>query len=395
MMPAGSVGMVLSPTYPMLRDAVQPLFLGMARHAGILRRYFKGDRTALLAGSRTVLFRTASDPDALRGPNLGWFWLDEAPLMDPEIWPIMLGRRRLPPMRGWLTNTPRGRLNWTHSTFEAGGDDYRTIVSSTRDAFWNPPAFLASMLANYSHDFARQEIDAEVLDDAQEGLLPPWWLDLMETTVRPRGPGGRRRMGVDLGYGTGKDAYTHFLRDDLGILHGHSCPYVGVPEAAGIVARESSRWQVRQEDIAYDAGGPGRDMGRYLQAHGITEAVPYFGSGQGGPKAVNRRSKCAWRMRERIDPQRPEFTEAADARRGAHPLFMLPSSSGGVAAPQPPFCLPADRPWWPQLRKQLGELRYSMVARRVKLEDKDELMKRLKRSPDEADALITSFSVDN
>lgn len=390
--PRGSVGMVLSPSYPMLRDAVLPLFLRLARHGGILRRWLKGDRIAELAGGRTVMFRTASDPDALRGPNLGWFWPDEAALMGADIWPILLARLRLPPRRAWVTTTPRGKLNWSHRTFATGGPDYRTIVASTRAAFWNPPEFLASMLANYSSDFARQEIDAEVLDDAQEALLPDSWVDRLETVVRATNrPAGRRRMGCDLGYGTGRDAFTCLVRDDLGILAGFQSPYVDIPNAAQIIADQSTRWRVRQEDIVFDAGGPGRDLPRYLEQHRILDAIPYYGSGEGGNKAVNRRSRCAWRVHERLDPQRPEQLVESE-QRYAHPAFYVPPSgpSPGMAV-QPPFALPADRPWWPHLAEELKELRYSMVARKVRLEPKEELAKRLKRSPDMADALIMSY----
>lgn len=391
-MPRGSVGMVLSPTYPMLRDAVLPLFLGLARRAGILRRWLKGDRIAELAGGRTALFRTASDPDALRGPNLGWFWPDEAALMSADVWPVMLARLRLSPARAWVTTTPRGKLNWTHKTFSTGDPDYRTIVASTRGAFWNPAGFLASMLANYSADFAAQEVDAAVLDNAQEALLAEWWVDRLETVVRAQGrPAGRRRAGIDLGYGTGRDSFTMLVRDDLGILAGMESPYVDVGHAAKIMAEQSRRFRIRPEDLVYDAGGPGRDMPRYLEQHDLQGAIPYFGAGAGGSRAVNRRSKCAWRLHERLDPHRPQELDPTD-QRGAHQLhYVLPTEPSRGLAVQPPFALPVDRPWWPRLAEELKELRYETVARKVALEPKEELVKRLKRSPNLADALIMSY----
>jgi hypothetical protein len=335
-----------------------------------------------------VLFRTASDPDVLRGPNLGWFWPDEAALMSVDVWPVMLARLRLSPGQAWVTTTPRGKRNWTHTTFATGGPKYRTIVASTRGAFWNPPEFLDSMLGNYSPDFARQEIDAEVLDDEQEGLVPLWWLDAMETWIRAAGhPAGRRRMGVDLGYGTGRDSFTCLVRDDLGILGAIESPYVGVPQAAQLVQQQATRWRVRQEDIVFDAGGPGRDLPRYLEAYGI-EAVPYHGNGKGGPHFENRRSRCAWRLRQRLDPSRPLVLPTLPENAGFHPLF--PPAPPGVQT-QPPFALPADRPWWPQLRQELGELKYTTRARKACLEKKEDLAARLKRSPDLCDALIMSF----
>src|SRR4051812_14495035 len=61
--PAGSTGMVLAPTYPMLRDATLRTFLDLARGAGVLASFNKGEMVARLHGNRTVLFRSADNPD--------------------------------------------------------------------------------------------------------------------------------------------------------------------------------------------------------------------------------------------------------------------------------------------------------------------------------------------
>jgi hypothetical protein len=103
----------------MLRDATLRSFLELVEAAGVLRKFNKAENRAELGGDRTVLFRSADSPDRLRGPNLGWFWLDEAAMMVPEVWLIMLGRLREEPARAWCTTTPRGK-NWLHRTFTRG-----------------------------------------------------------------------------------------------------------------------------------------------------------------------------------------------------------------------------------------------------------------------------------
>lgn len=393
--PPRSRGMVVAPTYPMLMDSTFETFVRLAHHAGILRQSRESKPFARLDGNRQVLFRTADKPERLRGPNLGWFWPDEAALCHPLTFQILLGRIRRPPYRGWLTTSPRGNRNWTHTTFSKGGADYRTIVASTRDAFWHPAEFVGSMEANYSHDFARQEIDGEVLDDAQEGLLPLWWLDRIESIDRSaRANGGLRRLSCDLGYGTGRDSFTAIVRDDLGILYAFESAYVGVPEAAQKVNDLSRKWNVRHDRIVYDAAGPGRDMARYLEPYGINQALGYFGGGKGGPKAENKRSKMAWRLRHRLDPTGPvELPDDDTPTRGYHPLWVRPDVPD--FAPQPAFTLPADRPWWPRLKEELAELKFTTKAKKLCLEPKEELAARLKRSPDLCDALLMSFAVED
>jgi hypothetical protein len=390
-MPRGSTGMVLAPTYPMLRDATLRTFLDITRKAGVLRHWYKGEHTAVLAGNRTVYFRTAKDPEKLRGPNLGWFWPDEACLMNPLVWPIMIGRLREHPRKAWLTSTPRGK-NWVHDTFAKGGLEYALVRASSRTNLFQPEEFVRSMLDNYSEDFARQEIDGEVLDDFQEALLPEWWLDRMEQATAPKNaPAGRRRMGVDLGYGSGRDASTIIVRDDLGILWAMESSYVGVAQAAQLVSEWSQRLKVRHEDITFDAAGPGRDMPRYLEQYGIVDAVKYYGEQSGYHQATNRRSLVAWRMRERLDPQRP-LAWSPDGTERRHPLFAVPAAPSGVPT-QHPFGLPTkDRSWWPRLREELKALKFTMVKRKVCLEKKADLIARLKRSPNLLDALLMTFN---
>ena len=49
--------------------------------------------------------------------------------------------------------------------------------------------------------------------------------------------------------------------------------------------------------------------------------------------------------------------------------------------PQPPFCLPAEKPWWPLLAEELKSLKWHHKGKLIALEPKEELMKRLRRSP--------------
>ena len=67
-------------------------FLELVNKAGILRSFNKSDMTVDLIDGKHILFRSSDQPDRLRGPNLGWFYLDEAALMDEQTWLIMIGR---------------------------------------------------------------------------------------------------------------------------------------------------------------------------------------------------------------------------------------------------------------------------------------------------------------
>lgn len=173
-MPGFSVGVVAAPTYAMLRDATLYTFLELATRGGVLRNFNKTDMTADLIDGKHILFRSADEPDRLRGPNLGWFFLDEAAMMDESVWLIMIGRLRGAPGRAWVTTTPRG-FNWLHETFIHGGSEYDVIQSSTGENQYLPISFVKSLENSYTGDWRRQELDGEFIDSGSTIFKREWF----------------------------------------------------------------------------------------------------------------------------------------------------------------------------------------------------------------------------
>ena len=123
----------------MLRDATLRTFLELARDGKVLDTWHASEMLARLVNGSEVMFRSADDPDRLRGPNIGWFWLDEAAMMGVDVWNIMLGRLREAPGRAWLTTTPRGD-NWIYDRWVRKAlPGYAMIRSSSRDNPFLPP----------------------------------------------------------------------------------------------------------------------------------------------------------------------------------------------------------------------------------------------------------------
>ena len=115
----GSLGLIGAPTYPMLRDATQRTFfelleqyaLSRGEDAALIKSFQKVEGHLTLANGSEILFRSLDAPDRIRGLNLAWFWLDEAPLCGYYAWQILKGRLRQPgyDLAGWATGTPHGR----------------------------------------------------------------------------------------------------------------------------------------------------------------------------------------------------------------------------------------------------------------------------------------------
>lgn len=390
----------------MLRDATLETFLDLARRGRILRSFNRSEMRAELSGNRTVLFRSADNPDRLRGPNLGWFWIDEAAMVLPLAFQILLGRLRLDPGEAWGTTTPRGK-NWVWKVLAqkalAGDPRFKLVRASSRSNPFLPADFVPTLLEAYDHDFAQQEIEGEFLDETLGRLISDWWIDRLPLLVRPSKAAGPRWMTVDLGEGGGAgDASAVMVGDSLGILYAMQTPFAGPARMATWVRDLTVFYDVRQDRTVYDrGGGRGLDIAPYLEQVGITEAIPYKGSKSGGPKFANKRARMGWRLRQRLDPERPrpvpelkfDASKHAAREQAKRSVFYVPPTVEPFVI-QDPFCLPVDRPWWPLLREELEALYYFHKGKTIALENKDEMKARLGgRSPNLVDCLLMSRSL--
>jgi PBSX family phage terminase large subunit len=182
----------------MLRDSTQKTFFDLCERLSIPATFWKAEERARI-GKANIYFRSADYPDRLRGPNLGWAWLDEAALMTERAWQVILGRLRVGKPKAWITTTPAG-YNWVYRYFVSERrENYAIFRASTRENYFNASGFLDDIIGNYSGEFARQEIDGEFV--AFEGLVySEFRSDLHVVDPLPDLAGYRLVRGIDYGY---------------------------------------------------------------------------------------------------------------------------------------------------------------------------------------------------
>jgi PBSX family phage terminase large subunit len=202
-MPPNTVGMLVAPTFGMLRDTIVRTFADMMNKAPhTLVRFNQSELHAELYDGKEILFRSADNPERLRGPNLAWAGLDEAALMNRNALDIMLGRLRLEPGNMWFTTTPKGRNHWLHEYIETGNVEVHR--SRTMDNPHLPQAYIDSLKSQYSSAFYAQEVLGEFVDMGGTRVKREWL-----RTGEPPTVFDRITMGVDLAISTKSDAdYT-------------------------------------------------------------------------------------------------------------------------------------------------------------------------------------------
>jgi len=251
-----TLGLVVAPTYPMLRDATLRTFIEVADEA--VAGFYKTEMRAELVNGSEILFRSADDPDRLRGPNLNWAWIDEGALCPAGTWEVVIGRLRAGGKAGecWITTTPKGR-NWLYEC----QSELTIFRSSTAANPYLDREFVESLEAAYTGDFARQELQGEFV--SFEGLVYEEF-DRGVHVLDVDGPFRDVIAGVDEGYtnpavilvvGVDGDGRAHVmdefyrrrvLQGDVVAeaersreLHGISGFYVD-PAAAGLIAEMQS-----------------------------------------------------------------------------------------------------------------------------------------------------------
>lgn len=164
----GHTYLVASPTGVKLQDETYPTFQAIAKQLGAWNP--GGVRlspypTVTLGTGAVIRFRTAEDPEKLRGPNLSGVWLDEASLMEEPAYLITIACLREHGEQGWLsaTFTPKGLTHWTKAVFDSNRPDTALFRAHTKDNPFNPPEFADTLARQYGPQLARQELAGEFL----------------------------------------------------------------------------------------------------------------------------------------------------------------------------------------------------------------------------------------
>jgi len=192
--------MIVAPDFPMLETSTRRTFFEVLPPE-LVRSYNKSSNLLILKNGSEVYFRSATDPDSLRGPNLAWVWLDEGQKVSGYTWQVLLGRLRgssTPSIL--LTCTPAGH-NWVYATFGKYDPDapQRLVVKvKTRDNIHLPPEYIQSLEDTYVGDFALQELEGEFV--AFSGLVYREFRADLHVVKPPRQEWSKIIAGVDFGY---------------------------------------------------------------------------------------------------------------------------------------------------------------------------------------------------
>lgn len=162
----GRTYLFASPTYTILSDSDFRTFRQIARSLDVLGEYKASPPSAMLTTGAEILFRSADDPEKLRGPNLSGVVLCEASLMHRDAYDIAIACLREQGEQGWLSAafTPKGLSHWTFDVWGGTKPDTEIFHARTQDNPFNPAGFAETLRQQYSGTLAQQELEGQFVN---------------------------------------------------------------------------------------------------------------------------------------------------------------------------------------------------------------------------------------
>lgn len=323
-------------------------------------------------GQRCRMVLATNPPRSAEGE---WFLRWFAPWLDPVFPdPAVPGELRY----GIRVND---KLEWVQGPgeYERGGEEYTALSYTFIPAQLNDNPFLADTdyrkrLQNLPGALRAQLLHGDFLAGAEDDewqTIPTAWIKAAQERWKPNGNDGLQMtaVGVDVAQGGGDKSvlaarygtwYAPLQRKP-----GADTP--DTPSMVGFIVAHQRNSAVLVIDIG---GGYGVGPALFMKENGAT--VSQFDGSKPSTKVAsgsrlgfyNLRAEAWWRFREALDP----------GQEGGSPIALPPDQS-----------LVAD----------LAAPRYSMTPRGIKIEAKEDVKKRLGRSPDDGDATVMAWSQGN
>lgn len=166
-------GMIIAPTYTMLKDVNVPMFMDWCP-TGTIKSWNKQDHKAELVNGSQITFRSGDNPDRLRGVGLDWVWMDEASFMNREVWEVVYPALTDKGGYAWITTTPQG-YDWVYDSFYKPAIEKEADFATWRYATEDNPYIDKLLIEKAKQDLSEAMFRQEYLASFEkfEGLIYP------------------------------------------------------------------------------------------------------------------------------------------------------------------------------------------------------------------------------
>ena len=166
---SGYVGVLLSPTYRMVKDTLQPTLEEVLKNVGFSYEYSASDnryRVYWSNGHSDIILRSAENYRRWAGLNLAWAGIDESALLkDDRCWKMVISRlRKGNTLRAFICTTPEG-FNYVYEYWKnTPKEGYELIQARTQDNTKLPKEFIQSLKENYDEKLINSYMNGQFVN---------------------------------------------------------------------------------------------------------------------------------------------------------------------------------------------------------------------------------------
>ncbi len=161
--------LLAEPTFPMIRDVLQPTLEETLEQLGFSFKYRASEMKYTIKwrnGYSNIILRSAENYRRWAGLNLAGFGIDEAALLkDDKAWKMGLSRLRDGNnLTGFITTTPEG-FNFVYDLWkDKPKSGYELVQGKTTDNKYLPQDFIDSLYENYDNKLISSYIDGNFVN---------------------------------------------------------------------------------------------------------------------------------------------------------------------------------------------------------------------------------------
>tara|TARA_Y100001963_G_scaffold159929_1_gene266250 strand:+ start:1637 stop:2911 length:1275 start_codon:yes stop_codon:yes gene_type:complete len=165
----GKIVLLAEPTFPMMRDVLQPTLEELLKDLGFAFKYVAGETKYNISwknGYGSIILRSAENWKRWAGLNLAAFGIDEAALLKTDhAWKMGISRLRDGyHLTGFTTTTPEG-FNWHYDYWKKNPKSgYKLFNGRTTDNKYLPQEFIDSLLDNYDAKLVKAYLNGEYVN---------------------------------------------------------------------------------------------------------------------------------------------------------------------------------------------------------------------------------------
>ena len=320
-------------------------------------------------GAFAVSTKTPENFSGFRTPHGVFVIVDEASALEEDIFDAIMGLCSTEGSKVLLVGNPLRPAGPFHATF--GDPDWKNIHISAMESpnvitGKNVVPGLATRTwvermtrkwGKGSHQHIARVL-GEFPDSEEDTVIPKTWLEdaIVEAVGRIIPP---LYLGVDVAR-YGSDRTVLLIRDARAVRHTIVTSKKSTMETAGLTKKTMEEWGIAPDKTYIDDTGLGGAVTDRLHEQMLMVRPVIGGAGATDPDFLNCRAQCYWGARLAFDPDGE--------------CLLIPREYADLAA-------------------ECAVPRYKITSNgKLKIEEKDEIKKRLGRSPDLADALALTFA---